>query len=207
MRIKIKFCGITNLDDAISAASLGADALGFVFYPQSARYISPNDAANIIEKLPPFITTIGLFVDQTADEVKEIITLCELNLLQFHGDEDEPFCSGFNLPYIKAISMKSGINLLKCEKEFYSAKALLLDTYADDAKGGTGKVFDWNSIPSNISKPLIIAGGLNPINVKDLLELIHPYAVDVSGGIERSKGLKDYELMKNFILGVTNASL
>lgn len=207
MIAKVKFCGITNLDDAITACQLGVDALGFVFYSKSSRFISPNEANEIIQKLPPFISTVGLFVNQSKLEVEEAIKACPVNLLQFHGDEDEFFCNQYNLPYIKAISMKSDINLLKCIEDFDSAKALLLDSYSEDTRGGSGKVFDWKSIPLNPSKPFIVAGGLNPINIKILLELIGPYGVDVSSGIESRKGLKDYQLMKEFILGVTNAGI
>jgi phosphoribosylanthranilate isomerase len=204
---KVKFCGITNLDDAITASELGANALGFVFYPKSSRFISPKKANEIIQKLPPFISTVGLFVNQSKLEVEDTIKACPLNLLQFHGDEDELFCKQYNLPYIKAISMKPDVNLLKCIEEYDSAKALLLDSYSRKTRGGSGKVFDWKSIPLNTSKPFIVAGGLNPNNVKSLLELIGPYGVDVSSGIESAKGLKDCQLMKEFILGVTNAGV
>ena len=207
MIAKVKFCGITNLQDAISASELGADALGFVFYSESSRFITIKNANEIIKKLPPFITTVGLFVNQSKSEVEEAIKGCPLNLLQFHGDEDELFCKQFNLPYIKAISMKSDVNLLKCIKDYDSAKALLLDTYSKDKKGGSGKVFDWGAIPPNPSKPFIVAGGLTPDNIKTLLKTISPYGVDVSSGIEVDKGLKDYKLMKEFILEVTNAGI
>jgi len=204
---KVKFCGITNLEDAIAASELGADALGFVFYPKSSRFIAPKKANEIIQKLPPFISSVGLFVNQTTLDVEGVIKACPLNLLQFHGDEDELFCKQFNLPYIKAISMKPDVNLLKCIDSYDSAKALLLDSYSKGTRGGSGKVFDWKSIPLNTLKPLIVAGGLNPNNVKSLLELIVPYGVDVSSGIESAKGLKDCQLMKEFILGVTNAGV
>jgi|TARA_B110000003_G_scaffold66406_1_gene67249 phosphoribosylanthranilate isomerase len=204
---KVKFCGITNLQDAISAAELGADALGFVFYPKSPRFISPKNAKEIIKKLPPFISMVGLFVNQSKSEVEEVIKGCPLNLLQFHGDENESFCKQYNLPYIKAISMKSDVDLLKCIQEYNSAKALLLDTFSKVARGGSGEVFDWKMIPPNTLKPIIVAGGLTPDNVQTLLEVISPYGVDVSSGIEINKGLKDYKLMKKFILGVTNAGV
>ena len=183
------------------------DADRFVFYSESSRFITIKNANEIIKKLPPFITTVGLFVNQSKSEVEEAIKGCPLNLLQFHGDEDELFCKQFNLPYIKAISMKSDVNLLKCIKDYDSAKALLLDTYSKDKKGGSGKVFDWGAIPPNPSKPFIVAGGLTPDNIKTLLKTISPYGVDVSSGIEVDKGLKDYKLMKEFILGVTNAGI
>lgn len=207
MITKVKFCGITNLQDAISAAELGADALGFVFYPKSPRFISPKNAKEIIKKLPPFISMVGLFVNQSKSEVEEVIKGCPLNLLQFHGDENESFCKQYNLPYIKAISMKSDVDLLKCIQEYNSAKALLLDTFSKVARGGSGEVFDWKMIPPNTLKPIIVAGGLTPDNVQTLLEVISPYGVDVSSGIEINKGLKDYKLMKKFILGVTNAGV
>ena len=207
MIAKVKFCGITNLEDAINASDLGADALGFVFYSKSSRFISPEEANKIIQKLPPFISTVGLFVNQSKSEIEDAIKSCSLNLLQFHGDEDELFCKQFNLPYIKAISMKPDINLLKYIESYNTAKAFLLDSYSKDTRGGSGTVFDWKSIPSNTSKPFIIAGGLNPNNVKILLELIVPYGVDVSSGIEIRKGVKDFQLMKEFILGVTNAGV
>ena len=207
MIAKVKFCGITNINDAISASDLGADALGFVFYPKSSRFISPKKASEIIHKLPPFISTVGLFVNQSKLDVEEAIKTCPLNLLQFHGDEDELFCNQFNFPYIKAISMKPDVNLLKCIDDFDSAKALLLDSYSEDTRGGSGMVFDWKSIPLNTPKPFIVAGGLNPNNVESLLELIDLYGVDVSSGIESGKGLKDYQLMKDFILGVKNAGV
>lgn len=207
MITKVKFCGITNLKDAISAAELGADALGFVFYPKSPRFISPKNAKEIIKKLPPFISMVGLFVNQSKSEVEEVIKGCPLNLLQFHGDENESFCKQYNLPYIKAITMKSDVDLLKCIQEYNSAKALLLDTFSKVARGGSGEVFDWKMIPPNTLKPIIVAGGLTPDNVQTLLEVISPYGVDVSSGIEINKGLKDYKLMKKFILGVTNAGV
>ena len=207
MITKVKFCGITNLKDAISAAELGADALGFVFYPKSPRFISPKNAKEIIKKLPPFISMVGLFVNQSKSEVEEVIKGCPLNLLQFHGDENESFCKQYNLPYIKAITMKSDVDLLKCIQEYNSAKALLLDTFSKVARGGSGEVFDWKMIPPNTLKPIIVAGGLTPENVQTLLEVISPYGVDVSSGIEINKGLKDYKLMKKFILGVTNAGV
>ena len=207
MIVKIKICGITNFEDALNASRLGADALGFVFVENSPRYIKPHDAAHIINKLPPFINKVGLFVDPSKQEVEDAARIANFDLLQFHGDESEGFCNQFNLPYIKAISVKTDVNLLEYSRKYASASALLLDAYSEEARGGTGKTFDWNLIPKEGSIPLIVAGGLNNENIADLLRQVMPYAVDVSGGIERSKGLKDYELMKNFILGVTNASL
>tara|TARA_B110000858_G_scaffold180501_1_gene218124 strand:- start:292 stop:915 length:624 start_codon:yes stop_codon:yes gene_type:complete len=207
MTIKIKICGITNIEDALNASLLGADALGFVFVGKSPRYITPLNTSIIIDALPPFISKVGLFVNPSKEEVEDAIRVAKFDLLQFHGDENEEFCNQFNLPYIKAISVKSEVNLVEYETNYNSASALLLDTYSEKARGGTGTTFDWNLIPAEESKPLIIAGGLNNENITDLLRHTTPYAVDVSGGVELLKGKKDYKKMENFILGVRNATL
>jgi len=207
MTIKIKICGITNIEDALNASLLGADALGFVFVGKSPRYITPLNTSIIIDALPPFISKVGLFVNPSKEEVEDAIRVAKFDLLQFHGDENEEFCNQFNLPYIKAISVKGEVNLVEYETNYNSASALLLDTYSEKARGGTGTTFDWNLIPAEESKPLIIAGGLNNENITDLLRHTTPYAVDVSGGVEVLKGKKDYKKMENFILGVRNATL
>ena len=207
MTIKIKICGITNIEDALNASLLGADALGFVFVGKSPRYITPLNTSIIIDALPPFISKVGLFVNPSKEEVEDAIRVAKFDHLQFHGDENEEFCNQFNLPYIKAISVKSEVNLVEYETNYNSASALLLDTYSEKARGGTGTTFDWNLIPAEESKPLIIAGGLNNENITDLLRHTTPYAVDVSGGVEVLKGKKDYKKMENFILGVRNATL
>ena len=159
--IKVKICGITNLNDALDACSLGADALGFVFVKDSPRYINPADAGEIIKKLPAFVTSVGLFVNASIDEVKKSITRSGVDILQFHGDESEEFCLQFNKRYIKAFQVKSHFNLVECFNNYNSAAALLLDAFSDSARGGTGKIFDWNLIPRDSLKPLIIAGGLS----------------------------------------------
>lgn len=207
MIVKIKICGITNFEDALNASRLGADALGFVFVENSPRYIKPHDAAHIINKLPPFINKVGLFVDPSKQEVEDAARIANFDLLQFHGDESEGFCNQFNLPYIKAISIKTDVNLLEYSRKYASASALLLDAYSEEARGGTGKTFDWNLIPKEGSIPLIVAGGLNNENIADLLRQVMPYAVDVSGGVEISKRQKDCKKMEDFILGVRNATL
>ena len=207
MIVKIKICGITNFEDALNASRLGADALGFVFVENSPRYIKPHDAAHIINKLPPFINKVGLFVDPSKQEVEDAARIANFDLLQFHGDESEGFCNQFNLPYIKAISVKTDVNLLEYSRKYASASALLLDVYSEEARGGTGKTFDWNLIPKEGSIPLIVAGGLNNENIADLLRQVMPYAVDVSGGVEISKRQKDCKKMEDFILGVRNATL
>ena len=207
MSTKVKICGITNLEDAMDATFIGADALGFVFVKDTPRYIALKKASDIIARLPPFLSKVGLFVNPTTDEVEEALSKCNFNLIQFHGDEKASFCQQFNVPYIKAVSVKSGVNLIEYAKSYQSASAILLDTYSEELRGGSGNTFDWNLIPQSISKPIIIAGGLNKDNVKHLLSKITPYAIDVSSGVEIKKGKKDYQMMEKFILGVRNATL
>jgi len=207
LRTKIKICGITNLRNASEAARLGVDALGFVFFNKSPRYIEPQKAREIIDLLPSFVLRVGLFVNATKEEVVLAINESRVNMLQFHGDEDEMFCNQFNLPYIKAISFKDGINLLEYCQLFASSSGILIDTYSQKMRGGTGKTFNWGLIPKQLPLPLIIAGGLNSKNVSLLINSINPYGVDVSGGVESDKGIKDHNMMKNFVLGVNNAAI
>ena len=207
MRTRVKICGITKKKDALFASNLGVDALGFVFYKDSPRYIDPIDAGKIISCLHPFVLRVGLFVNNDAAFVRDSIIKSKINFLQFHGDESEEYCNQFNLPYIKAISMKEDINLLECCNNYKSASALLLDTFSKKLKGGTGTVFDWKKIPRKLSLPLIIAGGLNSENIISLIKIVKPFCVDVSGGVERSKGVKDEKKMKDFMIGVNDATL
>ena len=195
------------LSDALEAADLGVDALGFVFFNDSPRYIEPKKARKIINSLPSFISRVGLFVNASKEEVLLAISESRINILQFHGDEDEDFCNQFNLPYIKAISFKDGINLLEYCQQFSSSSAILIDTYSQKMRGGTGKTFNWDLIPKNLPSPLIIAGGLDGSNVSSLINSVNPYGVDVSGGVELDKGIKDHKMMKNFVLGVSNATI
>jgi phosphoribosylanthranilate isomerase len=207
LRTKIKICGITNLKNAREASELGVDALGFVFFSESPRYIEPKKARVIINLLPSFVSRVGLFVNAPKEEVLSAISESRVNVLQFHGDEEEEFCNQFNLPYIKAIPMKEDINLLECCKDYESASALLLDTFSKKLKGGTGTVFNWKKVPRKLSLPLIIAGGLNSENIKSLIKTVNPFCVDVSGGVESRKGEKDEEKMKEFMIGVNDATL
>jgi len=207
LRTKIKICGITNLKNALEAVEVGVDALGFVFFSKSPRYINPKKARAIINLLPSFVLRVGLFVNAPKEEVLSVISESRVNLLQFHGDEDEKFCNQFNLPYIKAISLKDGINLLEYCQLFVSSSAILIDTYSHEMRGGTGKTFNWDLIPKNLPLPLIIAGGLDSKNVSSLINSVNPYGVDVSGGVEIDKGIKDLSMMKNFVLGVNNAAI
>jgi len=207
LRTKIKICGITKLSNALEAVKLGVDALGFVFFRDSPRYIEPKKAREIIDQMPSFISRVGLFVNASKEEVLLAISESRVNMLQFHGDEDENFCNQFDLPYIKAISFKDGINLLEYCQIFASSSAILIDTYSQKMRGGTGKTFNWDLIPKQLPLPLIIAGGLDSKNVSSLINSVNPYGVDVSGGVEVDKGIKDHNMMKNFVLGVNNAAI
>jgi len=181
---RCKICGITNLDDALAATHAGADAIGFVFYPPSPRYISPERAAKLIEALPPFVSTVGLFVDATPKQVEQVLSIAGIELLQFHGAESPAYCEQFNLPYIKAMGVTEALDTALEAEKFATAKALLFDTHDAKLKGGTGRTFNWQLVTKAISKPVILAGGLTPANVRNAIQSVRPYAVDVSGGVE-----------------------
>jgi phosphoribosylanthranilate isomerase len=198
-RTRVKICGITNLKDAKVAVDAGVDAIGLVFYENSPRYISISRAKEIIENITPFVNCVGLFVDADKEYINDVLEQVALDTLQFHGQESEPACALHNKPYIKAIRMNENINLSEEVEKYSSASALLLDTYVKGLLGGTGTVFNWDMIPKNISKPIILAGGLDTSNVKDAIKKIRPYAVDVSGGVETEKGKKDPSKIKEFI--------
>ena len=207
MRTRVKICGITRVEDALNAVRSGCDAIGLVFYANSARCVTPSRAAEIVAVLPPFVTTVGLFVDAPAEEVASVLAQVPLDLLQFHGDEPPEFCASFNRPYMKAVRVRADTNLLQYAARYAGASALLLDAYQEGVPGGTGLTFDWSLIPSQISKPLVLAGGLNPDNVAEAIRRIRPYAVDVSGGVERDKGIKDAARIAAFMQGVVDASV
>tara|TARA_R110002073_G_scaffold52938_6_gene137122 strand:+ start:3702 stop:4316 length:615 start_codon:yes stop_codon:yes gene_type:complete len=202
MSVRVKVCGITRLEDVLLAARLGADAIGFVFWPKSARYVTPDTVRQITATLPPFVSKVGVYVDPSQEWVKETATIADLNLLQFHGDESPEFCDQFLQPYIKAIRVKDGIDLLQYADRYRSAKGLLLDTYTASMPGGTGHVFDWNLIPQYLPLPLILSGGLHPGNVALAIKKTRPWAVDVSSGVEATKGIKDEEKISAFMQGV-----
>ncbi|MDI1307865.1 MAG: phosphoribosylanthranilate isomerase [Methylotenera sp.] len=191
MRVRVKICGITRVEDALSAVEQGADAIGLVFYDKSPRNVSINQAAEIIKHIPAFVSVVGLFVNAEPSFINEVIAKAKIDLLQFHGDESPAECASYSLPFIKAIRVKSDTNLVQYAKEYSAAKALLLDAYAEGVAGGTGNVFDWNLIPKQLAKPVILAGGLKADNVAQAIQQVMPYAVDVSGGVEVSKGVKD----------------
>lgn len=199
MRVRVKICGITRVEDALNAVEHGADAIGLVFYESSPRNVKIPQAIEIANKTPAFVSVVGLFVNAEPDFVREVISQVKLDLLQFHGDETPQECASYGLPFIKAIRVKSDTNLVQCAKDFSSSKALLLDTFTDGVAGGTGHVFDWNLIPATLDKPVILAGGLNAQNVAQAINQVKPYAVDVSGGVEISKGIKDAAKISAFM--------
>jgi len=198
-RTRVKICGITNLEDAAIAIEAGADAIGLVFYQNSPRYVTIAAATQIVNNVSPFINCVGLFVDADEGYVREILNQVAIDTLQFHGQETEQACALYNRPYIKAVRMTENINLSEQSEKYVSARALLLDTYVKGVPGGTGISFDWGMIPKGLSKPVILAGGLDENNVKHAISQVHPYAVDVSGGVECTRGIKDPDKIKKFI--------
>jgi phosphoribosylanthranilate isomerase len=199
LRVRVKICGITSVQDALTAVKHGADAIGLVFYAPSSRNVSIAQAQEIARQIPAFVSVVGLFVNAEASFVNKVISQVKINLLQFHGDETPEACSQFSLPFIKAIRVKPDTNLIQCAIDFSAAKALLLDTYTEGLMGGTGHVFDWDLIPKQMAKPVILAGGLTADNVAQAIQKVQPYAVDVSGGVEMSKGIKDTDKIAAFM--------
>jgi phosphoribosylanthranilate isomerase len=199
LRVRVKICGITRIEDALSAVEHGADAIGLVFYDQSPRNVSISQAMEIANNIPAFVSVVGLFVNAESSFINEVISKVKLDLLQFHGDETPEECASYTLPFIKAIRVKNDTNLVQYANDFSAAKALLLDAYTEGVAGGTGHVFDWNLIPKQLTKQVILAGGLNATNVALAIQQVSPYAVDVSGGVEASKGIKDAEKIAAFM--------
>ena len=191
----------------MAAVGAGCDAIGLVFYRPSPRYVSLEKAARIVAGLPPFISVVGLFVDAEPDEILQVMQLVRLDLLQFHGNETPEACERFGMPYMKAIRVKPDTNLLQYAEQFKHAQALLLDAFIEGVPGGTGQVFDWNIIPKTLPLPVVLAGGLSPDNVGEAVRQVQPYAVDVSGGVELNKGIKDAAKIAAFMRGVSDASL
>jgi len=201
-RTRIKFCGITRESDALAAIELGADALGFVFHAPSPRYIAPEAARAIVGRLPPFVSAVGLFVDAPLAEVRAVAASVMLDAVQFHGEEPADYCQAYGRPYLKAIRLETGTTLREAARAYAGARALLLDSYHPQLAGGTGQAFDWTLIPAQRDKPIVLAGGLHAGNVARAIRAVKPYAVDVSGGIESAKGIKDYEKMQAFVAEV-----
>ncbi len=204
MQTRIKFCGMTNTQDVENAVRLGVDALGFVFVNESSRYLELEHAREIIEQIPPFVVKVGLFMNSETAMIKSILKEARLDLLQFHGDEDEKFCRQFQIPYLKAIPMQSVSRVADHFENFSSATGFVLDSHAAGQMGGSGETFAWSKVPKNQNKPIILAGGLTAENVAEAIRVVRPYAVDVSSGIEASKGIKDLAKMEHFIREVKN---
>jgi len=207
LKTKVKICGITCLEDAQAAVAAGADAIGLVFYPPSSRYVTPAVAAQIVAGLGPFVTTVGLFVNEDAVVVKETLALTDIQLLQFHGDESEQYCRQFERPYIKALRMSPDLDPGKAMTAYPQACGYLFDAWQPDKFGGTGATFDWQRIVGLAGDNLILAGGLTPDNVDTAVEAVKPYAVDVSGGVELSPGKKDHRALKAFITAAKRSKL
>jgi phosphoribosylanthranilate isomerase len=206
MRTRVKICGITRPEDAAAAIEYGADALGLVFYPPSPRFVTVEQAREIVAGLAPYVTVVGLFVNEERNKIDDVLSKVRIDLLQFHGDETPEECMYYSKPYTKAIRMRDDVDL-DVELERYSqAEGLLLDTYRKGVPGGTGATFNWEQIPDGSADSIILAGGLNSENVVQAIERVRPYAVDVSGGVEKEKGIKDAEKIAAFMRGVKSAN-
>lgn len=202
---RVKICGITRHEDLRSACEAGADALGFVFYANSPRNLSVAQAASLLNTLPPFVQSVGLFVDADPGLVLTVLESVPLDVLQFHGGESPEYCRQFGRPYIKAVRVREGINLVKYAADYDDARGLLLDAYVPGTPGGTGEQFDWRLIPAALAKPIVLSGGLTPDNVGNAIRQVKPWAVDVSSGVEQAKGIKDAAKVAAFIQGVRHA--
>jgi len=214
MRTRVKICGITSVEDALTAIVAGADALGLVFYRPSPRYVAPEVAAEIIAHVPAFVTTMGLFVDASEDDILSVLAKASFDFVQFHGDETLTQCESLGHPYIKALRVgnkKGGLYgeaLRNKMKEYKTARGLLLDTYQKGTPGGTGERFDWDQVPEpspDHKQYIVLAGGLTPENVAEAVESVRPYAVDVSGGVESAPGHKDADRIRAFLEAVRHA--
>ena len=202
MRTRVKICGLTRAADARLAVRAGADAVGLVFHPTSPRAVTPEQAQEVVRGLPPFVAVVALFVNAEPRRIVDTLERVRVDLLQFHGDESPQDCTAYRRPWIKAIRMRDGLDLHEIRARYADASALLLDTYRPGVPGGTGSRFDWERIPPDIAGEIILAGGLDPGNVTQAVSQVRPYAVDVSGGVERKKGIKDAEKIEAFVRGV-----
>lgn len=203
-RTRIKICGLTREEDVSAAVAAGADALGFVFYPPSPRFVDLARAAELMAGVPPFVTIVGLFVNAAPATVEAALARLPIQLLQFHGDETDADCRRYGRPYLKAARVRPGFDLLNYAASFPGATGLLLDAFVE-GYGGGGKAFDWNLIPSGLGKPLVLSGGLSPTNVQAAVAHVRPWAVDVSSGVEAARGIKDPAKISAFVAGVRNA--
>ena len=203
-RTRVKVCGLTRVEDALAAVEAGVDAIGLVFYPPSPRNVAPERAAEIVRALPAFVTTVGLFVDADPASVRATRDAVGFDLAQYHGDETPQQCAAAGLPFIKALRVRPGLDLLHCSNTFRAARGLLLDAFQPGVPGGTGHRFDWSLIPAGLSLPLILSGGLDEDNVGEAVRRVRPYAVDVSSGVEQDKGIKCADKVRAFVRGVRN---
>lgn len=204
MTTRIKICGLTRVEDVRDAVAAGADAIGFVFYPPSPRSLSIEQARELVRHVPPFVTTVGLFVNEGPVRVRQVLDQVPLGMLQFHGDEDDAYGASFGRPWMKAARVRAGFDLLDYAARFPSACGVLVDAWVD-GYGGGGEVFDWTLLPQDFSVPLVLAGGLTPANVASAVAQVRPWAVDVSSGVEVAKGIKARALMEAFVAGVRKA--
>ncbi|TMH02390.1 MAG: phosphoribosylanthranilate isomerase [Betaproteobacteria bacterium] len=215
MRTRVKICGITRAEDGVAAAREGADAIGLVFWAGTPRHIGLEQARKIAAALPAFVTVVGLFVDPQPDAVRAALTDVPLDILQFHGDESPEMCASFGRPYIKAVHVKAGVDLLHYASRYADALGLLFDAFEPGGlPGGTGTSFDWNALPTNLPRPVILSGGLTPQNVGDAIRRVRPWGVDVSSGVEavgedgkRRRGVKDAAKIAAFIREVQDADV
>lgn len=205
-RTRVKICGITRPEDGAWAGACGADAIGLVFYPPSPRAVDAVQARRIVAALPPFVSVVALFVDPEPQWVRQVLAALPVDLLQFHGDESPEACEAYGRPYLKAVAMREGVNLPAVAHRYRSARGLLLDSFHEGLRGGTGVTFDWSRVPRELGLPVVLAGGLDPGNVAEAVRAVRPYAVDVSGGVEVSKGVKDPARVRAFIREVEGAS-
>jgi len=199
MRTRVKICGFTRAEDAACAAGLGVDAVGLVFYPPSPRNVDIEQAVEIVNALPAFVSVVALFVDEQESRIREVLERVPIDCLQFHGDEPAEACRQYGKRYMKAVRMREGINIASLALQYHDAAGLLLDAYHPGAKGGTGSRFDWNRIPGDCTLPIILAGGLDENNARQAVQTVRPYALDVSSGVEVEKGVKDALKMAAFI--------
>ncbi|WP_373510899.1 phosphoribosylanthranilate isomerase [Thiocapsa sp.] len=207
MRTRVKICGLTRRADLDAAVAAGVDAVGFVFHPSSPRAVSPEEAHDLCAGLPPFVTAVGLFVDASAEEIRAILNRVPLELLQFHGEEDPELCASFGRRWIKAVRMRPGVDLAAQRRRYEQAAGLLLDTFDPARPGGTGQRFDWDRIPTALAPSIVLAGGLDADNVGEAICLVRPFAVDVSGGVEASKGIKDHDKIRDFMQRVNDVDI
>jgi phosphoribosylanthranilate isomerase len=207
VKTRVKICGITRVEDALHVCQAGGDAIGLVFYDKSPRNVSISQASQICAALPPFVTSVGLFMDASKEFVHSVLASVALDLLQFHGSETPEFCASFNRPYIKAVGMKGRTltDFAEYADQYSDAKGFLVDSHSAGKAGGTGKIFDWNDVPQNYHKPIILAGGLNPNNIADAIKQVDVYGLDLSSGVESAPGIKDKQMINQLMDEVRRA--